>query len=120
MFWRLVVDSPSDQEIRKVSLEGEYFNKENWYYGLKRKGGLVIGVTWELFKVPIKISKSVWQVTWSKVNRYAKLSGSSYQDDGTTRWSKEESKDEVSLSPSRHLPNLGDEIHLKGGRIVTP
>jgi len=25
----LVVDSPSDQEIRKVSLEGEYFNKEN-------------------------------------------------------------------------------------------
>ena len=34
--------------------------------------------------------------------------------------SREESKDEVSLSPSRRLPNLGDEIHLKGGRIITP
>ena len=37
-----------------------------------------------------------------------------YQGDGTTWGSKEESKDEVSLSPSRCLPNLGDEIHLKG------
>ena len=27
----------------------------------------------------------------------------SYQDDGTTRWSKEESRDEVPLSPSHHL-----------------
>ena len=43
-----------------------------------------------------------------------------YQDDRTTRGSKEESKDGVFLSPSRHLPNLEDEIHLKGGRIVTP
>ena len=40
--------------------------------------------------------------------------------DGTTQGSKEESKDGVSLSPSRCFPNLGDEIHLKGGRIVTP
>ena len=37
-----------------------------------------------------------------------------YQDDGTARGSEKESKDEVSLSPSRRLPNLGDEIHLKG------
>ena len=43
-----------------------------------------------------------------------------YQDDRTTRGSEEESKDEVSQSLSRRLPNLGDEIHLKGGRIVTP
>ena len=34
--------------------------------------------------------------------------------------SKEESKDRVFLSPDRRLPNLEDEIHLKGGRIVTP
>ena len=34
--------------------------------------------------------------------------------------SREESKDRLSLSPSRRLPNLRDEIHLKGGRIVTP
>ena len=31
-----------------------------------------------------------------------------------------ESKDEVSLPPSRRCSNLKDEIHLKGGRIVTP
>ena len=36
------------------------------------------------------------------------------QEDGITRGSKEESKDGVFLSPSRRLPNLGDEIHLKG------
>ena len=43
-----------------------------------------------------------------------------YQDDGTTRESKEESRDKISLSPSRRRPNLEGEIHLKGGRIVTP
>ena len=43
-----------------------------------------------------------------------------YQDDGTTWESKEESKDGIFLSLSRRLPNLEDEIHLKGGRIVTP
>jgi len=34
--------------------------------------------------------------------------------------SKEESKDKVFLSPSQHSLNLGDEIYLKGDRIVTP
>ena len=43
-----------------------------------------------------------------------------YQDDGTARGSKEESKDGVFLSLSRRLPNLEDEIHPKGGRFVTP
>ena len=43
-----------------------------------------------------------------------------YQDDGTARESKEESKDGVFPSLSRRLPNLGDDIHLKGGRIVIP
>ena len=43
-----------------------------------------------------------------------------YQDDGTTWRSKEESKDGVFPSLSQRLPNLEDEIHLKGGRIVTP
>ena len=42
------------------------------------------------------------------------------QDDGTARGSKEEYKDRVFPSLSRRLPNLEDEIHLKGGRIVTP
>ena len=37
-----------------------------------------------------------------------------YKDDGTTRGSKEESKDRVFPSLSRRLPNLEDEIHLKG------
>ena len=43
-----------------------------------------------------------------------------YQDEGTARESEEESKDGVFPSLSRRLPNLEDEIHLKGGRIVTP
>ena len=43
-----------------------------------------------------------------------------YQDDGTTRGSKEESKDGVFPYLSQRLPNLKDAIHLKGGRIVTP
>ena len=43
-----------------------------------------------------------------------------YQDDGTMSGSKEGFNDRVFLSPSRRLLNLGDEIHLKGGRIVTP
>ena len=42
------------------------------------------------------------------------------QDDGTARESKEESKDGVFPSLSRRILNLEDEIHLKGGRIVTP
>ena len=36
-----------------------------------------------------------------------------YQEDGTTRGSKEESKDGVFLSPRRRHLNLEDEIHLK-------
>ena len=55
MFWRLEVEFLADQEICQASLEGEYFKKKNWYYELKRKGGLVIGATWELFKVPVRI-----------------------------------------------------------------
>ena len=43
-----------------------------------------------------------------------------YQQDGTTRGSKEESKDGVFPSPSRRRPNLENEIHLEAGRIVTP
>ena len=43
-----------------------------------------------------------------------------YQDDGIAWESKEESKDGVFLSLSWRLPNLEDEIYLKGGRIVTP
>ena len=37
-----------------------------------------------------------------------------YQDDRTARGTKEESKDRVFPSLSRRLPNLEDEIHLKG------
>ena len=69
---KLAIESILDQESKEAPLEGEYFKKKNWYYGLKRKGGLVIGDTWELFNVPVKILELVEQVTWSKVNRYAK------------------------------------------------
>ena len=64
----LVVEFPSDQEIHQASLEGECFKKKNWYYRLKRKGGLVIGVTWVLFGVSVKILELVEQDIWSKVN----------------------------------------------------
>ena len=64
MFWRLVVDSLSNQEDKEALLEGEHMRKENY--------GLVIRDTWELFKVPIKILESIGQVTWSKIHRYAK------------------------------------------------
>ena len=37
-----------------------------------------------------------------------------YQDDGTARGTKVESKDRVFPPLSRRLPNLKDEIHLKG------
>ena len=37
-----------------------------------------------------------------------------YQDDRTERGSKEGSKDGVFPSLSRRLPNLEDEIYLKG------
>ena len=68
----LVIEFPSDQEIRQASLEGECFKKKNWYYELKRKGGLVIGATWELFKVPVKILELVEQVAWVRLSGYAK------------------------------------------------
>ena len=43
-----------------------------------------------------------------------------YQDNGIAQESKEESTDGVFPYLSQRLPNLEDEIHLKGGRIVTP
>ena len=106
-----MVDSVLDQEHKEAPLEGEHMRKENY--------GLVIRVTWELFKVPIKILELVRQITWSKGNMYASKVDL-YQDDGTAQGSKEESKDRVFPYLSRCLPNLEDEIHLKGGRIVTP
>ena len=47
---KLAIESILDQESKEAPLEGEYFKKKNWYYGLKRKGGLVIVVTWELLE----------------------------------------------------------------------
>ena len=73
-----------------------------------------------MFKVPIRILKSIGQVTWSKINIYAKESGIPIKT--------MELHDEVKKNPKaenlhlfcRRLPNLEDKIHLKGGRIVTP
>ena len=64
MFWRLVIDSLSDQEDKEALLKGEHMRKENY--------GLVIRVTWELFKVPAKILELIRHITWSKGNEYAK------------------------------------------------
>ena len=57
--FKLVIEPTLDQESKKAPLEGEYFKKKKWYYGLKMKGGLVIEITWELFGVPVKILESV-------------------------------------------------------------
>ena len=43
-----------------------------------------------------------------------------YQGNGTARENKEESKDGIFLSLSRCLPNLKDEIHLKGVELSHP
>ena len=106
-----MVDSLSDQEDKEALLKGEHMRKKNY--------GLVIRVTRELFKAPVKVLELVRQITWSKSDMYASKVDL-YQDDGTARESKEESKDGVFPSLSRRLSNLEDEIHLKGGRIVTP
>ena len=59
-----MVDSLLDQEDKEALLDGEHMRKENY--------SLVIRVTWELLKVPVKILELVRQITWSKGNSYAK------------------------------------------------
>ena len=59
-----MVDHLSDQEDKEALLKGEHMRKENY--------GLVIRVTRELFKAPVKVLELVRQITWSKSNRYAK------------------------------------------------
>ena len=59
--------------------------------------------SWNQFTKLLGVRLVVCKVKWNP-----------YQDDGNARGSKVESKDGVSLSPSRHLPNLEDEIHLMG------
>ena len=82
-------------------------------YGLWRKGGLVVGDNWILFGVSIIILEFVGKLLEARsIGMQSKVDP--YQDDGTTRWSKEESRYEVSLSPSWRRSNLEDEIHLKG------
>ena len=64
-------------------MEGEYFKKQNWYYGLKRKGGLAIGVT----KGWLKYLSESW-------NQFGKLLGVRL----IGMQSKEESKGKESTS----------------------
>ena len=49
-------------------------------------------------------------------NQFGKLLGVR----STVRKVKKDSKAKYPYLFDYHLPNLGDEIHLKGGRIVTP
>ena len=59
-----MIDSLSNQEDKEAPLKGEHMRKEDYV--------LVIRVTWELFKVPVKILELVRQITWSKGNKYVK------------------------------------------------
>jgi hypothetical protein len=77
------------------------------------KGGLVNGISWELFGVPAKILELVEQVTCSKVI-ICKVRLNLYQEDGTTQESEEDSNTEYAYLFDHHLLNLEDEIHLKG------
>ena len=74
----------------------------------------------ELFGVPVKILELVEQVTWSKVIGVCKVKQNLYQEDGTSQGCEEDPKAEYPYLMDHHLSNLEDEIHLKGGRIVTP
>jgi hypothetical protein len=62
----------------------------------------------------------VEQVTWRKVNRVCKVKQNPYKEEVTTRGRGEDSMVKYPYLFNHHLPNLEDEIHLKGGRIVTP
>ena len=61
----------------------------------------------------------VEQDTWNKVNGVCKVKSNPYHEYGTTQESEEDSKIEYAYLFDHHLPNLEDEIHLKGCRIVT-
>ena len=72
-----------------------------------------------MFKIPVKILELFSKLLGVRATgMQSKVD--LYQDNGTVRGSKEESKDGVFPSLSRRLLNLEDEIHLKEGRIVTP
>ena len=78
----------------------------------------MIGVTWELFKVPVKILELVKQVTLSKVIKVMQWKhGGPYPTSsriGLLEEVKKFSKAEYTYLFDYHFPNLEDEIHLKG------
>ena len=65
----MVVEFPSDQEIRQALLEGEYFEKKEMILQTKKErwpsDWRYLGVV----GVPVRMLESVWQDTWSKINR---------------------------------------------------
>ena len=66
-----------------------------------------------MFKIPVKILELFSKLLGVRATgMQSKVD--LYQDDGTARGRKEESKDGVFPSLSRRLSNLEDDIHLKG------
>ena len=62
----------------------------------------------------------VEQDTWNKVNGVCKVKSNPYHEYGSTRENEDDPMPEYPCHLDHHLPNLEGEIHLKGGRIVTP
>ena len=80
----------------------------------------MIGDTWELFGVPVRILELVWQVTWSKVNRYAKWSGVIIKTMELHEEVKKNSKIEYPYPLVDVFRISGTRFILRGGSIVTP
>ena len=69
---------------------------------------------------PIKILETAERVTRSQIVKTCKVQWNRYTEDEAT-WEREEDLRKTYHSFfSKHRPNLEDEIHFKGGRIVTP
>ena len=75
-------------------------------------------LTYEEFLV--RILETAERVTRSRVIKLCKVQRNQYTEDEAT-WEREEDLGKHTGSYlSKHRPNLEDEIHFKGGRIVTP
>ena len=79
-----------------------------------------MGVTLKLFGVSVQMLELVEQDTWNKVNVVCKVKSNPYHEYGRTRENEDDPMPEYPCHLDHHLPNLEGEIHLKGGRIVTP
>jgi hypothetical protein len=68
---------------------------------------------------PVKILETSKRVTWNKKIKMCKVQWSHHTEE-EANWEREEELKESFQVSFSIPPNLGDEIHFKGGRFVTP